>query len=54
MYNKSIEEKCVPIDITIPIDVLRKLDSIRGDVPRSRFLTRLVKNVIGKEEVKTK
>ena len=32
----------VPLGITLPREIVQKIDSDRGDVPRSRFLLRLV------------
>ena len=42
----NIEERCTMITVTIPLNILEELDIVRGDVPRSRFLTRLVRNVL--------
>ncbi len=41
------KERCTQICISLPIEALEELDAIRGDVPRSRFLVRLVKNIGG-------
>ena len=32
----------IPLGITLPREIVRKIDNDRGDVPRSRFLLRLV------------
>jgi metal-responsive CopG/Arc/MetJ family transcriptional regulator len=37
LYN---EEKTEKLGITLPIKLLQKIDEIRGDVPRSKFIRR--------------
>lgn len=32
----------VPLGITLPREIVQKIDNDRGDIPRSRFLLRLV------------
>jgi metal-responsive CopG/Arc/MetJ family transcriptional regulator len=38
-YN---EEKTEKLGITLPVKLLQKIDNIRGDVPRSKFIRRSV------------
>jgi len=33
MKNKSEEEICVPVTISIPKQLLERIDAVRGDVP---------------------
>jgi metal-responsive CopG/Arc/MetJ family transcriptional regulator len=42
-YN---EEKTEKLGITLPIKLLHKIDSIRGDVPRSKFIRRAVESFL--------
>jgi metal-responsive CopG/Arc/MetJ family transcriptional regulator len=36
--------------VTLPSKILQKLDDIRGDIPRSRFLLRLVERALKEQE----
>ncbi len=33
----------IPINVTVPIDLIEKLDTIRGDIPRSRLIERFIR-----------
>jgi metal-responsive CopG/Arc/MetJ family transcriptional regulator len=35
------------LGLTLPSDLVKKIDRIRGDVPRSRFIRRLIEKVYG-------
>jgi hypothetical protein len=38
----------IPIGISLPIELVKKIDKERHDVPRSRYILRLIeKNVVG-------
>jgi metal-responsive CopG/Arc/MetJ family transcriptional regulator len=37
------------IAISLPEGLCEKMDSKRGDIPRSRFISRLVEKAVGKE-----
>jgi hypothetical protein len=39
------------VGISLPEQILKKIDKDRGDVPRSRFLLRLVEHAYDAEEV---
>ena len=41
------------ISFTIPIELLEKIDSDRGDVPRSRFIIRLMEMALSNEKNRT-
>jgi metal-responsive CopG/Arc/MetJ family transcriptional regulator len=41
-----------PIGISLPKEVIKKIDAERLDVPRSRYILRLIENVYKKEEKK--
>jgi metal-responsive CopG/Arc/MetJ family transcriptional regulator len=38
--------------VTLPSKTLEKLDEIRGDIPRSRYLLRLVERALQEQEEK--
>ncbi len=44
--SQAYKEKNTTIAVSLPINVLEAIDAARGDVPRSRFLTRLFKNTL--------
>jgi metal-responsive CopG/Arc/MetJ family transcriptional regulator len=41
--EEDITEK---LGITLPVKLLQKIDNIRGDVPRSRFIRRAVESYL--------
>jgi metal-responsive CopG/Arc/MetJ family transcriptional regulator len=41
-------EMTVKIGITLPKSTILKIDSKRGDIPRSRFIRRAVESYLGK------
>jgi metal-responsive CopG/Arc/MetJ family transcriptional regulator len=43
LYN---EEKTEKLGITLPIKLLQKIDEIRGDVPRSKFIRRAIESYL--------
>ena len=42
-YN---EEKTEKLGITLPLKLLQKIDSVRGDVPRSKFIRRAAESYL--------
>jgi hypothetical protein len=38
------EKKSVSVGLSLPMDYLEKIDMERGDVPRSRFITRILQS----------
>jgi metal-responsive CopG/Arc/MetJ family transcriptional regulator len=42
-YN---EEKTEKLGITLPVKLLQKIDNIRGDIPRSKFIRRAVESFL--------
>jgi len=46
--NSTNSYRTTTIAVSLPIDVLEAIDAARGDVPRSRFLTRLFKNTLNR------
>ena len=38
--------------VSLPEEVWRKIDRLRGDVPRSAFIRRLIEKQLSQEEVK--
>jgi metal-responsive CopG/Arc/MetJ family transcriptional regulator len=42
-YNEDKTEK---LGITLPVKLLQKIDNIRGDVPRSKFIRRSVESYL--------
>jgi len=42
-YNEERTEK---LGITLPVKLLQKIDGIRGDVPRSKFIRRAIENYL--------
>jgi hypothetical protein len=52
--NIVIMQRFVPIGISLPREVLIKIDSERGDIPRSKFVMRMLeKEYVRHELVKT-
>ena len=42
-YNEDKTEK---LGITLPISLLQKIDSVRGDVPRSKLIRRAIESYL--------
>jgi metal-responsive CopG/Arc/MetJ family transcriptional regulator len=42
-YNEDRTEK---LGITLPVKLLQKIDNIRGDVPRSKFIRRATESYL--------
>jgi metal-responsive CopG/Arc/MetJ family transcriptional regulator len=42
-YN---EEKTEKLGITLPISLLQKIDKIRGDIPRSKYIRRAIESYL--------
>ena len=42
-YN---EEKTEKLGITLPVKLLQKIDNIRGDIPRSKYIRRAVESYL--------
>ena len=40
------------IGITLPGDIIEKIDELRGDVARSRYILRLIESSLERKEVK--
>ena len=38
------------VGMTLPLDILKKLDDRRGDIPRSRFFLRAIENYLAVSE----
>jgi metal-responsive CopG/Arc/MetJ family transcriptional regulator len=43
-------QRIISVGISFPKNVLTKIDSERGDVPRSRYLLRVLENALRSEE----
>jgi hypothetical protein len=43
-------QKIISVGISFPKNILAKIDSERGDVPRSRYLLRVLENALQSEE----
>jgi metal-responsive CopG/Arc/MetJ family transcriptional regulator len=42
-YNEERTEK---LGITLPVKFLQKIDNIRGDIPRSKFIRRAIESYV--------
>ncbi|HKI07202.1 MAG TPA: hypothetical protein VKA09_02295 [Nitrososphaeraceae archaeon] len=42
--------KLAEFGISMPVQLVRRLDDVRGDIPRSRFLLRLVERELKEQE----
>ena len=40
----------VDAGVSFPIDLLRRVDIARGDIPRSRFIVRILEKALKKKE----
>ncbi|MGI0015446.1 MAG: hypothetical protein ACREBU_18670 [Nitrososphaera sp.] len=40
----------ITVGVSLPLEVVKRLDQDRGDVPRSRFLQRLVERAYKEDE----
>jgi metal-responsive CopG/Arc/MetJ family transcriptional regulator len=38
----------INMGLTLPRDLVKKVDKVRGDIPRSRFIRRLLEQVVEK------
>jgi hypothetical protein len=43
-------KKSIPCGISFPIRVIHKIDVARGDIPRSRYLLRLIEDAYNREK----
>jgi metal-responsive CopG/Arc/MetJ family transcriptional regulator len=44
--TKYSEDKTEKLGITLPLKLLQKIEHIRGDVPRSKFIRRAVESYL--------
>lgn len=42
-------KRCISTGLSLPTDLMKKIDAERGDVPRSRFLLRLLEKTYSAE-----
>ena len=42
-YNIIILKKVIPTGLSLPIELMRQIDSERGDIQRSRYILRILK-----------
>ena len=40
-------DKTVKLGITLPKSIIQRIDKKRGDIPRSRYILRVIENYIG-------
>jgi len=48
MTNPTMFDKCVKVGITLPKEMIKKLDQIRGDISRSRYIYRALESYMKK------
>jgi len=48
----TTKAKLTEFGVSMPVQLVRRLDYVRGDVPRSRFLLRLVERELKEQEEK--
>jgi metal-responsive CopG/Arc/MetJ family transcriptional regulator len=40
-----VRTKSIPVGISLPTELIQKMDEERGDIPRSKYLLRIIQNV---------
>lgn len=53
MTNKTGKPKFLSTGISFPVEIISKIDKERGDIPRSKYITKLIlqgKNVYDKTD----
>jgi hypothetical protein len=43
-------KRCISAGLSLPLDMIERIDASRGDVPRSKFLLRILEQVYPAEE----
>jgi hypothetical protein len=51
--QKGRTDRCHTYGISMPLEILEKVDKQRGDIPRSRFLLRMIENNLATLESKS-
>jgi metal-responsive CopG/Arc/MetJ family transcriptional regulator len=46
MVSTTAADRTEKLGITLPISLLKKINDIRGDVPRSTFIRRAIENYL--------
>ncbi len=41
-YKITMLKKVIPTGLSLPIELMRQIDSERGDIPRSRYVLRIL------------
>jgi metal-responsive CopG/Arc/MetJ family transcriptional regulator len=49
MVNPNKTDKTEKVGITLPISILKRMDNVRGDIPRSTFIRRAIEQFLRKE-----
>ena len=49
-----MERRCTLTGLSLPIDMMDRIDEERGDIPRSRFLLRLLEKIYPELQVENK
>ena len=49
-----MERRCTSTGLSLPIDMMDRIDEERGDIPRSRFLLRLLEKIYPELQVENK
>jgi metal-responsive CopG/Arc/MetJ family transcriptional regulator len=50
LTKSTTKAKLTEFGVSMPVQLVKRLDDVRGDVPRSRFLLRLVERELEKQE----
>jgi metal-responsive CopG/Arc/MetJ family transcriptional regulator len=50
LTKSTTKAKLTEFGVSMPVQLVKRLDDMRGDVPRSRFLLRLVEQELEKQE----
>ena len=43
--------KCTARGISLPIEIMKKIDSERGDIPRSKYILRILEKKYGEKKL---
>ena len=49
MVGKGKLDKTEKVGITLPGSILKRMDNVRGDIPRSTFIRRAIEQLLRKE-----
>jgi hypothetical protein len=53
-YKITMLKKVIPPGLSLPIELMRQIDSERGDIPRSRYVLRILQRQYLSKQIRDK